>query len=128
MPIEVEDVMMEMVRTMGESYQTLTEKVAALEKNSVSKAEIKEITDLAAQIKKQTEAILEYKISCTKNCTTSLSILSNWDRFWSGLAKGKTIAGLIVLVISALVGFIYTLVKILQYFPKITSWFSSAPH
>jgi hypothetical protein len=144
MQIEYEDIMMELVKTLGENNKVLLSRISDIERNGATKSDqtailsmLKdhiEATEILADrvsdsmetvdsTKLVVDKILEYKTPCVAACSLQGTLLTKWDKLWSSMFGIKGAATLIIGVVCAIVGFVWSILQIIDWIPKFVGIF-----
>ena len=125
MGIEIEDIMMELVKNIGDSHNILLSRVTELEKHSRNTATHDDMVELVKAVNKvneDTQNIICYVSDGDKNASV-MDILVKWDKLWSWLSSGKSIGTVIVGILAVIGAFIWFLIK---WLPLLQKAFQSA--
>jgi len=125
MSIEIEDIMMELVKNIGESNKILLERVSKLEessRNTATHVDMVELVKAVYRVNEDTQQIICY-IADLDNSVGTIDILTKWDKFWSWLSRGKVIGGIIVAILAVVGAFVWFLIK---WLPLLTKLFSGS--
>lgn len=111
------DVALELIRTLGNAFKELSNKIEKLDKDGIKPDDISELRKLASNIEKMvtenqqmlkgqlTSAITAFdKINC-ENCPVNKTI-KEWAVFWKSLTTVKMIAGYILALGLLIVGIV----------------------
>lgn len=126
MSVENEDIIMELVRTLGESNKKLLEQLESIKvslRNSASHDDMVEIVKAVYKVHEDTQNIICAVSDSEKNETT-MSVLSRWDMFWTWLLRGKGIVVAIGGVIGLVCSIVWVIFKIIESFPLIKHIFN----
>ena len=129
--------MLELVKTLGENFKTLSSRLEGLERNVVTKEDVKEIRELNHLIKDSLDAIQRLSESrsaawgqyteSSKAMLESLSpvllrlevILNRWNTLWTSLTTARAICNYVIIIGFSLVGLAVTIVKLWGFISKL---------
>lgn len=121
MSVEIEDILMELVKNVGESNKKMIERITQIEENGRQNAtheDMVAIVKAAYQIREDTQEIICF-VSDGENKTDTMTILTKWDRFWSPFIKAKGITGMILAITASICGIIWFIFKCIEWYPVI---------
>lgn len=121
MSVELEDIMMELVKNVGESNKALLARVAIIEENVRNGSTHDDMVDLVKAIYKvheDTQNIICF-VSDGENRIGAMDVLSKWDKLWSALAGIKSVAMMVIGIAGFIGGFIWFLFKLIEWYPSV---------
>ena len=121
MSIEIEDIMMELVKNVGESNKALLARVAIIEENIRNGATHDDMVELVKAIYKvheDTQNIICF-VSDGENKIGAIDVITKWDKLWSAISGIKTVAAIIIGIVLSIGGFIWFLFKLIEWYPSI---------
>lgn len=121
MSVEYEDIVMELVKTLGESNKVLLERITNIEKNVATRKDVEELLSISREIRDNSKIAVNAVSKCVPD--GSIEILTKWDKLWSSLLTGKGISTIVIGVICSIGGAIWFLFRLIQWFPVIKQIF-----
>ena len=121
MGVENEDIIMELVRTLGESNKKLLEQLESIKeslRNSASHDDMVELVKAIYKVQEDTQNIICAVSDSDKNQSV-MDVLSRWDTLWSWLLRGKGIIVSIGGVIGLICSIVWVIFKVIELFPLI---------
>lgn len=115
-------VTLELVRMIGESFRSLTQKIESIERNGINSEELVDLKNKLGELQKVIEKSMTEQQALCQGCLLYQSVkkfneenagkidtiaetIVKWADFWGGLIKVRTISILVAGVLFALVGF-----------------------